>query len=509
MRNNTVLLINPSINTKTQKKFVTDIIRATFPFSLGHLGGYLLNKGFSVKVVDDQISFLEDDDLEQLISEIENPKIIGITTLTATCARVYDLADKIKNIAPDATVVLGGIHATTIPEECLSHKSVDVVVRGEGEITFSKLIENIINEQDYRHINGISFCKNDEFIHNQDMPLINDLNTLPDFPYFLFESDIDKYPGFYSIQTSRGCPYGCTFCSQRSITGRSYRYVSPERALRDIEILIDKYGATVIRLMDDNIAANKKHLMRLLNAIIEKGLNKKVSFEAPMRGDNINENVLDKLKEANFSFLTYGLETTSENLMKEIDKGETVKDIINAIKMTAQKGMAVGTTLIFGLPNETRKDRWNAIKTVSSLPLASVRFNILTPYPGTPIYYVLLKKKQLLIKKDWENFSVQYMWAGDDIPYVPEGVDKYELMFSTMLANLWFYLRPSGIWKMLTQSAAGGNVILLKKKWYFSRFLFKISRVGFYLTKRFVVVFTKMMFTQFKLLPAITLHIKD
>ena len=179
--------------------------------------------------------------------------------------------------------------------------------------------------------------------------------------------------------------------------------------------------------------------------------------------------------------------------MKVINKGETVQQVIQAINMTAQRGIPVGTTLIFGLPHETNKDRWNAIKTVSSLPLASVRFNTLTPYPGTPIYYELLKENKLLIKENWENFSVQYMWEGDDLPYVPDGTDTYELLFCTMFANLWFYLRPRGIWKIFTQSAAGGNVIVLRKKWYFTGFLLKILRVGFYLTKRFVAVFVKMV----------------
>ncbi len=488
-----ILLINPEINPKTQKKFITDIIRASFPFSLGHLAGYLLSKGIEVEIVDDQLSFLEENTLEQLISVMDEPKILGLSTLTATSARVYELTDQIKKIAQDVTVILGGVHASVLPEEALSHQSIDIVVRGEGELVLAELVDHILNERDFRHIQGISLRNNGNYIHNRDMPLLEDLNRLPPFPYQLFESDMAKYPGFASIQTSRGCPYGCIFCSQRNISGRRYRYVNPERAIHDIQRLAEKYGATTIRFMDDNIGANKKHFNHLLDAIIESGLHKKASFEAPIRGDNLDEEMVDKLKEANFSLITFGLETTNESLMKQINKGETVQQVINAINMTVQRGISVGTTLIFGLPHETNRDRWNAIKTVFSLPLASVRFNTLTPYPGTPIYYELLKQNKLLIKKDWENFSVQYMWEGDDLPYVPEGTDKYELLFFTMFANLWFYLRPRGLWKIFTQSAAGGNVIALRKKWYFTGFLFKVMRVGFYLTKRFMVVFVKMM----------------
>jgi len=489
-----ILLINPSVNTKTQPKIFTDVIRATFPFSLGHLAGYLLDKAsYDLQIVDDQITPLDDTALEKLISEMPAPRVVGFTTLTATCARVYELADKIKRIDHNVFIVAGGVHASVLPQECLERGTIDAVVRGEGEVTFAELLECVLHEREFRHIDGISFKKDGRIFHNPDRPLIRDLDSLPPFPYHLFEANINKYPGFFSVQTSRGCPYGCTFCSQRSVSGRNYRYVSTERAIHDIEILMDKFNASLVRIMDDNIGANKKRLMHLLDTIIERGINKKVSFEAPMRGDNMDEEIVDRLQEANFSLLTFGLETASESLMKLINKGESVQEVVRAIKMTAHRGIATGTTLIFGLPTETNRDRWEAIKLVASLPISSVRFNILTPYPGTPIYDSLVKENKILIKDNWENFSVQFMWAGDDLPYVPDGTDKYELMFFTMMANLWFYIRPSGIMKLFTKSAAGGNVIALKKKWYFSMFLFKILRVGLYLTRRFIVITAKML----------------
>ena len=140
------------------------------------------------------------------------------------------------------------------------------------------------------------------------------------------------------------------------MTALSYRYVSTERAIQDIETLVYEYDADIIRLLDDNIAVNKKRMHRLLDEIIARGLNKKVAFEGPMRGDNIDGPILDKFKEANFTLVTYGLETASERLMKEMVKGETVEEVVTAIKMASERGFSVGTTLIFGLPNETFKD---------------------------------------------------------------------------------------------------------------------------------------------------------
>ncbi|MBF0291369.1 MAG: B12-binding domain-containing radical SAM protein [Nitrospinae bacterium] len=485
-----VLLLNPSINLKTQRKFVTDIIRVSFPFSLGYLAGYLLRNGdFPLAIHDDQVEDITDEKLDELLAAMDpDIRIVGITVLTATSNRTYELAEKIKKLSPNAKIILGGVHVTVVPEEALAKPFVDIVVRSEGELTFDELVKCIMEGKSYSHVLGISYVSDGKFVHNSNRPLIKSLDDIPPFPYHLFDKNIHRYTGFNSVQTSRGCPYNCNFCSQRSITGLTYRHMSKERAIASMKILVEKYGATLIRIMDDNIAANRKHVKELCAGIIEAGLHKKASFEAPMRGDNLSVEVLEMMKEANFNLVTFGLETTSERLMKDIDKGETVEEVLNAIKITAAKGISVGTTLIFGLPGETSADRWNAIRTVSKLPLASVRFNILTPYPGTPVYNKYINTSQMHVKKDWENFSVQYMWEGDDLPYVPAGTDRYELMFATMFANLWFYLKPSGLFKLFTQRAAGGNVIMLKKGWMFSPFALRLLKVGFYLGKRFAQV---------------------
>lgn len=249
--------------------------------------------------------------------------------------------------------------------------------------------------------------------------------------------------------------------------------------------------------MDDNISVNKKHFIELCDAIISNGLHKKAFFHGSMRGDNATNEILDKAVEANFRIIYYGLETGSERLMKVINKGETVREVIEAIERAANKGIAVGTTIIFGLPTETRKDRWDAMKLVRSLPLSSVRFNTLAPYPGTPVYNMVAPEGKILIKGDWENFGVQYMWESDDIPYVPDGNDRIELIFDTMFANLSYYLSLGGLKLLLTQSVAGGNVIKLSSKWYLSiGEILKMSRAFFYLTFRFVNVTIRMLWNK-------------
>jgi anaerobic magnesium-protoporphyrin IX monomethyl ester cyclase len=494
-----VLLINPKIGERSQNKKINAMINITFPTSIGVLAGYLLASGIGkVDIIDEQIHPIEDNDLPYILNSLEEPRIIGLSVLTLNCGRAYELARKIKEIDRRTLVVFGGIHPTVAADEVLSRGEMDVVVRGEGEETFKELVQFILNKKDYLNIQGVSYRQDGKNIHNPDRPLVQDIDIIPPFPYYLFEKDLDKYPNFSGIFGSRGCPYQCTFCSSRNISGRKYRYHSVERVIHEISTLVRKYKQESVFLMDDNIAVNKKHFKELCDAIIKECLHKEAFFHGSLRGDNAADDILDMAYKANFRILYYGLETGSEELMKIINKGETVAVVEDAIRRSAVKGFSVGTTIIFGLPTETRKDRYNTMKFVKSLPLSSVRFNTLTPYPGTPVYSQEQPKGKILTKDNWENFGVQYMWESDDIPYVPEGNDRIELIFDTMWANLSYYLSFMGIKNLLTAKYAGGNVVKLKKRWYLSfTELKKMSNMFFYLFCRFVNVAVRMLWKTF------------
>jgi len=490
-----ILLINPKISEASQNSKINALINITFPTSLGVLAGYVMPSVVeSVEIIDEQIRPIQDEALSSILNALDKPRIIGLSVLTLNCGRAYELAEKIKRFDSDSTVVLGGIHPTVAPEEALAKKGVDVVVRGEGEETFKELISLILGNQSHNHIQGISYREDERIIHNPNRSFIENLDSIPPFPYHIFEEDLDKYPNFSGIFGSRGCPYNCTFCSSRSISGKRYRYHSVERVISEIKTLVHRYKQESVFLMDDNIAVNKRHFKELCNGIIRERLNEKAFFHGSLRGDNATDEILDMAFKANFRILYYGLETGSERLMRIVNKGETVATVEDAIKRSARKGFSVGTTIIFGLPTETRRERYQAMKLVRSLPLASVRFNTLTPYPGTPVYDQEFPKGNVLIKRDWENFGVQYMWESDDIPFVPEGNDRIELIFDTMWANFSFYLSPKGVRNMITEKYAGGNVVKLTSRWYLSiGELKKMVSLFLYLLFRFMNVTVRML----------------
>ena len=157
-----ILLINPAINPESQSAIVNQMINMIFPTSIGILAAYLMDRGVvdSVRIIDEQIDLIGDKDIEQIILSLARPRIIGISVLTLNSKRAYELSGKIKKVDSKALVVLGGIHPTVLTDEALSYKSVDVVIRGEGEETFKELVELVLDEKDYKRISGTSIRKN-------------------------------------------------------------------------------------------------------------------------------------------------------------------------------------------------------------------------------------------------------------------------------------------------------------------------------------------------------------
>ncbi|MFA5164074.1 MAG: radical SAM protein [Candidatus Omnitrophota bacterium] len=484
-----MILIKPAIHSESQSELITPFIYNTFPTSLGYLAAYLRKyNNVLPKIVDENITQLDRSALEGLMKQDSGPKIIGMTVITISSSRAYALAKLIKEIDKDYLVVLGGIHPTVLPDEALGIKEVDAVIRGEGEKTLSEFTECAVSGRDFAGIRGLSFRNGAAVTHNPARELI-DLSTLPPFPYDLFEETYDKYRDFGTVISSRGCPFNCIFCSQRAITGQKYRTVDNARVLEDIRLLIEKYNQKKIWFMDDNFLVNKNRAMSLMDGIIANGFNKKAGFVAEMRGESVTQEILDKMKEANFLVASFGMETSSQRLLDLVNKNEKVDDNIRAIEMAHRTGIGTSATFIFGLPTETRKERLDTARLTRKLPLDDARFNIAVPYPGTKLYDMAKKEGRLLVKPGWSNFNVQFYMFGDDIAYVPEGENKYRLMYDTFMANLLFSLRLRTLINFIKSPVSGGMVLTLPKGWYRSpKEIVRLLKLFAYIFGRFCVI---------------------
>jgi len=466
-----MILINPQFNRIKKLGIFSQYVPLSLPISLGILAGHLLAKGKKAKILDDQIKPITGEVLKECTKDLETPYLFGISCFTAGIGRGYEIAELIKKVYPDSYVIMGGIHPTVLPEEVLQNKQVDIVVRKEGEETIIKLYEALKNKQDYTHILGISYKnKNGEMVHNPDAPLFQNLNLLPNFSYNLFAEHIDKYNlGF--ILSSRGCPYDCIFCSQRQVTGRSYRFFETKRVVEEIDLLINKYKQIDINFFDDNFIVNKERTKELCNLMYQNGFPQKATFTCQARGDAVDEEILEHLKKAGFTTIGFGLETSSERLMKLINKGETVEQNIKAIKLAKKYGFNIMGSFIFGLPTETHVERYQAYQLAKKLDLDFIRFNNATPYPGTELYKMALLEGRLKAGDNWENLSAcgtfsEGPFSQAELAYCPAGTSEKELRRDILRANFFFWLTPKRILKILTRGSVPGGWFVLPPKWY-------------------------------------------
>lgn len=440
------------------------------PIGIGVLASYLLSQNKNVKILDENVIPITERLLGDFVRDLSRPYIFGISCVTAAIERGYKLAEIIKRRYPYSKVIMGGIHPTVLSEEALQSGFVDIVIRGEGEESLSLLYEAIKEGHDYTKIPGISFRRDNNTVHNLPARLFPDLDLLPSFPYYLFEEHLDKY-NFGFILSSRGCPYNCIFCSQRLISGRRCRYIAPERVIKEIDLLINRYNQKSIVFVDDNFTTNKERVKKLCLLMDMNRFNEKAKFHCQVRGDSVDVETLEYLKIAGFKYIDFGLETASERLMKLLNKGETVEDNIKAVKLAKKFGFRVSGTFILGLPTETEEERKQAYSLAKRLDLDYVRFNNATPYPGTGLFEIAKEEGRLYIDKDWSNLNacgslVGGYFSKTRLAYVPKTTTEKRLRKDIFKANMSFYLRPKTILRIFKEGMIPPGWFVLPKAWY-------------------------------------------
>lgn len=435
-----MILINSS--PKNALKIFQPFLPIFVPIGIGCLLGVTERSGIKAKFIDEQI----EDNVVRRAAEhtknMERPYIFGFSVLTAALKNAISVSKELKRLYPDSVILFGGIHPTALSEEVLSYPHMDAVLQGEGEHSLLEFYKCIKTGKDFTHIKGLSYKKNGQIIHNERAPLIDDLNSLPQFPYHLFTNK--KYDlGF--VISSRGCPHRCIFCSNRITTGRKYRIRSADAIIDEIDMLYHKYNRRYILFLDDNLLVSKERIYTLLEEIKRRDFHKKLTFNFQARGDNVNYKLLKDLYSGGFRSVFFGLETASENIMKVIKKGETVAECVEAVKMAKEIGFHVSATFIYALPTETHKDRMDCVELSKRLQLDMVRFNNATPYPGTELYETAKRENRLNVQEHYENFNsvsafIENPFKQIPFSYVPEGNTEAEIRRDILFSYFSYYL---------------------------------------------------------------------
>ena len=376
-----VALINPGTGMAYQE-----------PLNLGFLASYLEMYGIDVKIIDEQAG-------QNVILEIDryNPDIVAITSTTPTAPDAYRIADECKR--KGLFTVMGGVHASILPDEALQH--VDIVVKGEGEIA---LLDIVLNNNIDSRIISRPYIKNIDDIpiparHLMDMDFyLNTKDRIPD-SYLYF---VPPNTRTASIITSRGCPYLCNFC-HNTWKDMPCRYNSPERVISEIKKLVQIYGVGAVFFIEDNLFVNRKRLIKICELI--KLNNIDIIWGGNARVDNIDEEILQIAKDAGCKQVTFGFESGSQRTLDLMNKGTTVEQNRNAIEMCNRVGIIPQGTFMIGNAHETLEDINLTKQFIIDNKIESAGVCITIAYPGTKLWNWCKEHGKIPLDFKWEDFT--------------------------------------------------------------------------------------------------------
>lgn len=354
-------------------------------------------------------------------NEILSADLIGISTTTSTAPEGYRIARQARSAG--IPVVMGGSHVTFLPDEALEHT--DFCVRGEGELTMMELVDAIESGSGFSSIPGLSYKVGDEIRHNADRPLVCDLDCLP-FPDLSLVRGRERI-GITPIATSRGCPFDCHFCSVTQMFGRKYRERSTENVMAELrQIRPEK-----IFFYDDNFTANRNRTKRLLEQMISEDITP--PWTAQTRVDVARDReLLSLMKRSNCYILYMGLESVNPATLKEYDKGQSVEEIVEAVRLLREHGIMTHGMFVFGADNDDVTSLRNTLRFALRNSIDTVQFLVLTPLPGTP-YFSEMERSDRLLTRDWK------LYDGQHVVYQPGRMSPYELQKETFRAMKRFY----------------------------------------------------------------------
>ncbi|MBI5845496.1 MAG: cobalamin B12-binding domain-containing protein [Deltaproteobacteria bacterium] len=333
---------------------------------------------------------------EEVIARVAafSPDVLGLSATTPVISRAGSLAGAVRKRFPGLFIVLGGPHATALPEGTLSaFPAFDAVVIGEGEAAFSELVSALSAKRPLSGVSGLALRANGAVTRTACRTMISDLDSLP-FPAWhllpgfprAFRPAVFNYrksPSAHCV-TSRGCAGACTFCD-RSVFGRTPRFHSAFYMAELSEMLVRRHGVRELVFEDDQFLADPERIETFCRILLDRRLN--LDWSAAARAGSVRDAaLLDLMKKAGCWRLSFGLESADEEVLTRACKGTSPDMMRRAVTLTRRTGMEAKGFFILGLPGETEESMARTISFAKSLPLCDCAVFFATPFPGTAIY---------------------------------------------------------------------------------------------------------------------------
>jgi radical SAM superfamily enzyme YgiQ (UPF0313 family) len=358
-----------------------------------YLGTILKKRGHEVAVYNENIYR---PDYARLDADL-----VGISILTSTAKRGYEIARKF----PKEKVIMGGVHASLLPQEAL--QCARQVVVGEAEEVIVDMAEDRLG---------------DAVVYGRP---VHDLNSLPAPDFSLIKGYRSSF-AIMPVSTSRGCPFDCTFCSVTKMFGRAYRFRSAENVMQE---LLSR-GPKRFFFCDDNFTAHPKRARTLLELMVKNRIR---NWTCQVRCDIAkDEDFLALMGRAGCSVVCVGFESVNIKTLQAYQKKQSLEDIVNAIRSFHRRKIKVHGMFVLGSDDDSERTIWDTLKFAIKQRIDTIQMSILTPFPGTKVHDEL-KKQRRIFSQDWD------LYDGQHIVFRPNLLSAKQLQLDVVRAYTQFY----------------------------------------------------------------------
>ena len=338
------------------------------------------------------------------------PAYVASYAITATIDKCLELGRVVREEAPQAKYILGGVHPTFMWRELLEDENspVDIVVRGEGERTVEELFKALLKGDDLADVAGLGYRDEAGKVHGTRARLF--LKDLEEYPAAFDIVDWSTYRYFViphgrlgAVATSRGCNYTCTFCSQQKFWAKSWRGREPQKVVEEVQLLNEKYGANVILFTDEYPTADPDRWEEILDRII--ALNKELYILLETRAPDIvrDKAILAKYRKAGIVHVYVGLEATDQETLDLINKEASVDEGRESLDLIRQYGMMSETSFVLGFPDETEESVRRTLKMARDFNPDMAHFLAITPWPYSDLYQEV---KDYIAVTDYSKYNL-------------------------------------------------------------------------------------------------------
>lgn len=464
-----LVLVNPGNRTEIYQGLASQFAAVEPPVWVGLIASFIRKQGYSVAILDANAEQLTSDDTAWRIGEL-NPRLTAIVVYghnpsasTQVMPAASGICSAIKRHHPFLKVLLVGGHVAALPERTLREEQADFICGGEGPWTVLDLLRAFTSTShpDLRQVRDLWFWQGEVIARTKPAPLVTDLDA--DMPgqawdmlpmdryrahnWHCFDRITERQP-YAALYTTLGCPFRCTFCciqapfkrGEQALGHRestnSYRYWSPNAVIAEIDTLVTRYGVRNIKFADEMFVLNRRHVLSICDLLIERRYD--LNLWAYARVDTVGDGVAEKMREAGFRWLAFGIEAASEHVRADVDKGFDQKDIVKTLAAVRSANISVVANYIFGLPEDDAASMQGTLTMACELNAEYANFYCTMAYPGSQLY----------AKATQEGWPLPSTWSGysqhalDSLPLPTIHMTSRHVLQFRDAAFLHYFSRP-------------------------------------------------------------------